>query len=203
MPVSVLAPVSGKKVTCGVTDYVESLAEALDGRDGVTFETVPLEPEAPGAFVGALVRQLRSGGIVHFNLPIEGWGNSVLPGMALFLARLFTRRGKIVLTVHEWKSLNRLRFLSQLPDLWAADQIVLVSREQWEAFRMSSSPPKRLREGAALIPIGANVKAGSAWTTNADGRSEAPRKRPVIGYFGVLYASKQPELMLRTLAALK
>lgn len=190
---------SGRKVTCGVTDYVESLGEALHERQDVVFDITRLEPSSPLAFVGALVGHLRAGGIVQFNLPIEGWGNSLLPGVALFLARLLTRRGKIVLTVHEWKSLNRLRFLSQLPDLWAADKVVLVSREQWEAFRESKSPPKRLRESAALIPIGANIK-GEAFTLPA---RPATHEGPIIGYFGVLYASKQPELMLRTLAALK
>jgi glycosyltransferase involved in cell wall biosynthesis len=201
MPIKVLAPVSGRKVTCGVTDYVESVGEALRGRDDVSFEIELLEPEAPLAFVGALVRHLRAGGIIQFNLPVEGWGNSLLPGAALFLARLFTRRGKIALTVHEWKSLNRPRFLSQLPDLWAADQIVLVSREQWEAFRASSSAPKRLRDSAALIPIGANIKGQAS----APPARLAPRRDagPVVGYFGVLYASKQPELMLRAFAVLK
>ena len=197
--IEVITPVSGKNVTCGVTDYVESLADLLERRDGVEFETVRLETANPVSFVARLVKHLRGDGIVHLNLPIEGWGNSLLPGLSLFLARLFTRRGKIALTLHEWKSLNLLRFLSQPPDLWSADQVVLVSREQWEAFRASKSPPKRLRDGAALIPIGANIKS-EGWTLPA--RAVA-RTGVVVGYFGVLYASKQPDLMPRTIAQLK
>lgn len=200
MAIDVIVPVSGKAVTCGVTDYVESIAESLEGNDDVRFDMVRLEAARPFTFVATLVKQLRAGGVVHLELPIEGWGNSILPGIALFLARLFTRRGKIVLTLHEWKSLNLLRFLSELPDVWSADQIVLVSREQWQAFRASKSPPRRLRDTAALIPIGANVK-GTAPARIESRRTVGPGL--TIGYFGVLYGAKQPELMLRTIAALK
>ena len=200
MTIEVTAPVSGKKVTCGVTDYVESVALSLEHREGIDFRVTPLEVERPVAFVAALVRQLRAGGVIHLNLPIEGWGNSVLPGIALFLARLLTRRGKIVLTLHEWKSLRFLRFLSQLPDLWAADQVVLVSREQWQAFRASRSPPGRLRDTATLIPIGANIRSGPQ---PVPAPPSTRGKGITIGYFGVLYAAKQPDLMLRTLAVLK
>jgi glycosyltransferase involved in cell wall biosynthesis len=200
MTIEVTAPVSDKPVTCGVSDYVRSLAESLEQREGIDFKVTALETARPFAFIGTLVRQLRAGGVVHLNLPIEGWGNSLLPGMVLLLTRLLTRRGKIVLTLHEWKSLNLLRFLSQLPDLWTADQVVLVSREQWQAFRASKSPPMSMRDAAALIPIGANVR-GEAPPAQPERRTD--RDGIVIGYFGVLYAAKQPELMLQTVAALK
>jgi glycosyltransferase involved in cell wall biosynthesis len=199
MTIAISAPVSGKSVTCGIADYLQSLSDALHGQEAVDFHVDRVETANPISFVAAIVGRLRADGVVHFNLPVEGWGNSLLPGIALFLARLFTRRGKIVLTLHEWLSLNRLRFLSLLPDVWSADQIVLVSRQQWEAFKASPSAPRRLRENAALIPIGPNIKATMV---NLPLRKRMDRNELVIGHFGVLYASKQPEVMLRTVAEL-
>ena len=92
---------------------------------------------------------MRAGGVAHFELPIEGWGNSVIPGSALMAARLLTRRGRIAVTMHEWVSLNRLRYLSTIPDLAAADGFVFVSPRQRDGFlatpwtsRAKKAPPR-------------------------------------------------------------
>src|ERR1700730_7782224 len=101
MTIEISAPVSGKAVTCGIADYLNSLNDALADQQAVDFNVERLETENPVSFVADIVKHLRADGVVHLNLPVEGWGNSLLPGIALFLARMFTRRGKIVLTLHE------------------------------------------------------------------------------------------------------
>ncbi len=82
---------SARPVTCAVMDYAHRLHQAIEAqRPGfVRLETI--EPDRPLAFVSAIAEALRAGKIAHMQLPIEGWGNSVVPGSALFGARALTR----------------------------------------------------------------------------------------------------------------
>ena len=200
---------SARPVTCAVMDYTRRLHEAIEAqRPGfVAIETI--EPEKPLAFVAAIVKALRAGAVVHFELPIEGWGDSVVPGSALMAARLLTRRGRVAVTMHEWASLNRLRYLSMIPDLLAADGFVFVSPRQRESFRSTPWVARAKKDAAAVIPIGPNVMsthidavrvAAEKARTRGEG---ALRADVVIGFFGVLYASKRPDLLLRVVAALR
>ena len=200
---------SARPVTCAVMDYARRLHEAIEAqRPGfVAIETI--EPDRPLAFVAAIVKALRAGAVVHFELPIEGWGNSVVPGSALMAARLLTRRGRIAVTMHEWASLNRLRHLSIIPDLVAADGFVFVSPRQRDGFLSTPWVARAKKDAAVVIPIGPNVMstridAARVAAEKARTRGEgALRADVVIGFFGVLYASKRPDLLLRVVAALR
>jgi glycosyltransferase involved in cell wall biosynthesis len=199
---------SAKPVTCAVMDYAHRLAEAVNARRPgfVAIETI--EPQRPLAFVSAIAGALRTGAVAHLQMPIEGWGNSVTPGSALFAARALTRKGRIAVTLHEWTSLNPLRYLSMVPDLLAADGFVFVSPRQREAFLATpwvSSAKKRL---APVIPIGPNIMPAridparvAQERVKLQGEG-AQRAELIVGFFGVLYASKRPDLLLRTIAAL-
>ena len=163
---------------------------------------------APLAFVGTIARALRTGATVHLQLPIEGWGNSLVPGSALLLARLVTRKGRIAITLHEWTSLNVLRYLSTIPDLVASDGFVFVSPRQRDAFLSTPWAGAKKKAAAPVIPIGPNIMP--AFIDPARAAQErasllgegAARADLVVGFFGVLYASKRPDLLLRAVAAL-
>ncbi|WP_372423734.1 glycosyltransferase [Salinarimonas chemoclinalis] len=206
-PVTIVG--SDAPVTCGVMDYARRLVEAIDVLAPGLVRIEPVETRRPLDFLRVIVSRLRRGETVHMQLPIEGWGNSLLPGVALFLARLATRRGHIVVTLHEWMSLNRLRYLSLLPDVWATDSFVFVSEHQRAAFRGSPVVARARREAATMIPIGPNIMARpgeeaaiAAERARIRARGDG-RPQLVVGFFGVLYASKRPELLLETLAALR
>lgn len=199
---------SARPVTCAVMDYARRLAEAVNARRPgfVAIETI--EPEQPTRFVGAVAEVLKAGGIAHFQLPIEGWGNALLPGSALMAARLVTRKGRIALSLHEWMSLNRLRYLSMVPDVLSADGFIFVSRQQRESFLKTPLVGPAKKAAAPVIPIGPNIMparidplrvAEERVRLRGSGASQADL---VIGFFGVLYASKRPDILLRTLAAL-
>ena len=199
---------SGKPVTCAVMDYARRLREAVEAQRPGFLRIDTIEPDRPFAFVAAIVRALRAGQVAHVQLPIEGWGNSVLPGAALFLARLVTRRGRIVLTMHEWTSLNPMRFLSTIPDLIAADAFVFVSPRQREAFRRTPWVGAAKKARAPVIPIGPNIMPAridpgrvAVERAKLEGAG-ATRADLIVGFFGVLYASKRPDLLLRTTQAL-
>ena len=200
---------SARPVTCAVMDYARRLHEAIEAQRPGFVAIEAIEAERPLAFVAAIVKALRAGAVVHFELPIEGWGDSVAPGSALMAARLLTRRGRVAVTMHEWASLNRLRYLSMIPDLLAADGFVFVSPRQRESFRSTPWVARAKKDAAAVIPIGPNVMsthidavrvAAEKARTRGEG---ALRADVVIGFFGVLYASKRPDLLLRVVAALR
>ncbi|RXT57674.1 hypothetical protein B6S44_04515 [Bosea sp. Tri-44] len=199
---------SARPVTCAVMDYAYRLAGAVNAlRPGfVAIRTI--EPERPTAFVGAIAEALRQDRIVHLQLPIEGWGNSVVPGSVLMAARLMTRKGRIAITLHEWASLNRLRYLSMVPDILACDGFVFVSPQQREGFQKTPLVGEAKKRAAPVIPIGPNIMparidpervAMERVKVRGSGVGEA---EIVIGYFGVLYASKRPDVLLRTIQAL-
>lgn len=198
---------SAKPVTCAVMDYARRLSDAVDAQRPGFVSLNMIEPERPAAFMGAIVEVLRAGGVAHFQLPIEGWGNALLPGSALMAARLATRRGKIVTTLHEWASLNPLRHLSMVPDVLASDGFIFVSRQQRESFLKTPLVGAARKAAAPVIPIGPNILP--ARTDPARIAEQRLRVRGsgtlqaelVIGYFGVLYASKRPDMLLRVLHA--
>ena len=200
---------SARNVTCAVVDYSRRLCDAINARRPgfATLETI--EPEHPLGFVGAIQNVLREDRIAHFQLPIEGWGNSLVPGSALMAARLATRKGRIAITLHEWTSLNTLRYLSIIPDILASDGFVFVSRQQRESFLNSPLVASAKKQAAPVIPIGPNIMpvsidpervAAERVKTRGVG---AARAEIVIGFFGVLYASKRPDLLLRVVRVLK
>ncbi len=199
---------SARPVTCAVMDYAHRLADAVNAlRPGlVAIRTI--EPERPTAFIGAIAEELERNRIVHFQMPIEGWGNSVVPGSALLAARLMTRKGRIAITLHEWASLNRLRYLSMVPDILACDGFVFVSPQQRESFLATPLVGAAKKQAAPVIPIGPNIMptridpervAAERVKLRGRGANEAD---VVIGYFGVLYASKRPDVLLQTALAL-
>jgi glycosyltransferase involved in cell wall biosynthesis len=199
---------SVKPVTCAVLDYARRLVDAVNAeRPGfAAIETI--EPERPASFIGAIVRTLKRGAIAHLQLPIEGWGNSVVPGSALLAARALTRKGRIAVTLHEWTSLNALRYLSTIPNLVASDGFVFVSPRQREAFLATPWVGAARKRWAPVIPIGPNImpariEAAKVAEERARLRGEgALRADMIVGFFGVLYASKRPDLLLRAIRAL-
>jgi glycosyltransferase involved in cell wall biosynthesis len=195
---------SARPVTCAVMDYAHRLAGAVNAlRPGlVAIRTI--EPEQPAAFIGAIAEELRRDRIVHFQMPIEGWGNSIVPGSALMAARLMTRKGRIAITLHEWASLNRLRYLSMVPDILACDGFVFVSPQQHEAFQTTPLVGAAKKRAAPIIPIGPNIMPAridpervAAEQVKVRGSGDG-KADVVVGYFGVLYASKRPDVLLRT-----
>jgi glycosyltransferase involved in cell wall biosynthesis len=199
---------SARPVTCAVMDYAHRLADAVNARRPGFLAIETIEPERPLAFVAAITRALRTGAVAHLQMPIEGWGNSVTPGSALLAARALTRRGRIAVTLHEWTSLNPLRYLSMVPDLLAADGFVFVSPRQREAFLSTPWVSRAKKRQAPVIPIGPNIMPARidplrVAQERAKLQGEGARRADlIVGFFGVLYASKRPDLLLRTTAAL-
>jgi glycosyltransferase involved in cell wall biosynthesis len=200
---------STKPVTCAVMDYSHRLIEAINRHRPGTMCFEAIEPDEPGDFLRRLKDRLADDRTVHFQLPVEGWGNALLPGSALAIARaMVPRRGRIVMTLHEWTSLNNLRYLSMVPDVLATDGFIFVSAAQREIFLKTPLVSRAKKSAAPVIPIGPNIMPKAidpAITARERDRltgDGATKAEIIIGFFGVLYASKRPEVLLETLKAL-
>jgi glycosyltransferase involved in cell wall biosynthesis len=199
---------SAAPVTCAVMDYACRLCAAVNSARPGYARIEIIEPDRPLAFVAAIASALRAGAVAHLQLPIEGWGNSVVPGSALFAARALTRQGRVAITLHEWTSLNALRYLSMIPDVVASDGFVFVSPRQRDAFQRTPWAGGAKKAAAPVIPIGPNIMPARidparVAAERAKLRGVGDRRAElIVGFFGVLYASKRPELLLQATAAL-
>ena len=185
------------------------LCEAIEAqRPGfVAVETI--EPSRPVAFVAAIVRALRRARSLHLQLPIEGWGNSVVPGLGAVRGAPADASRPHRDHPARMDLAQLLRYLSLIPDLLAADGFVFVSPRQREAFLRTpwSRAPKKAR--APVIPIGPNIMPARIDPLRVAARARALMRRrrarartSSSASFGVLYASKRPDLLLRVVRAL-
>ena len=92
---------------------------------------------------------------------------------------------------------------STIPDLLAADGFIFVSPRQRKGFLGTPWVAQAKKDAAPVIPIGPNIMsthidAARVAEEKARTRGEgALRADVVVGFFGVLYASKRPDLLLR------
>jgi glycosyltransferase involved in cell wall biosynthesis len=148
--------------------------------------------------------------LVHVEYPTEGWGNSVLPS---FLP-VVKGRTKLLLTLHEWGQMNRLRRASILPLVSRADGFVFVSEQEREAF-FASAPNVAKRKPTWVIPIGVNLeipelspaeigafRAGLCTVGHNLALAENPPDL-IITHFGFIHQGKQPTKLLDALEALR
>ncbi|HSY56541.1 MAG TPA: glycosyltransferase [Bradyrhizobium sp.] len=125
------------------------------------------------------------------------------PLLALALARW--RRRRAVLVLHEWDSLHWLRRITYRPALLLANNIVmfspLVRRELARDPLVGWTAHK-----CVLAPLSPNIEA-PVQIANSKLRQQlaAARKsgRLVIGHFGSIYPSKQPNTLLDVAAILR
>lgn len=174
---------------CGVGDYTFRLHQALGA--GVELLHVPIrrvyEPSLLSVFSGR--------DLVHVQYPTEGWGESVLPSL-LGMGRGGTR---LLVTLHEWSEMNRLRRLSLRPLLSRADGFVFVTPYERDAF-LAEFPGRR----TWVVPIGVNLVVPSVAPSDALAyRTSKGGSDLLLTHFGFLHAAKQPRELLLSLVELK
>ena len=178
---------------------------------GLTVELTPLRPGSAGGWPKALMRIFDRYDLVHIQYPMEGWGNSTMPGLLPgFLRRIPPyRRAKLVTTFHEWRSMHPLRKVSVVPLALSSDGVLFASNHERHAFQKSPYYKLRLvKPPTRVIPVGVNLTVPELHPEDVLAvRNELLYRGGVevdvlLGYFGFVYASKQPGKMLRTLKAL-
>lgn len=192
----------------GVAQYIKQLAREMQCINS-TVKTLKFNFKGFFNSIFFVKRSLKESSILHLQYPMEYWGNSINPGIAFFIAYFlirFSKRAKVVLTLHEWNSMHLLRKFSIIPLLWVVDTIVFVSPSEESYFkssilgRLSGSNSKKTH----IIPIGVNLKVEpinkKTLTELRLEITEGDEKCLVIGYFGFIYDWKQPYKLLDMVA---
>jgi len=193
---------AGPQMQCGVGQFTRLLSKAIEKVQPGSCMTLTLTGSE-----GTLAEIWRATGSARnmvCNFPIVAWKRVIFrPLLALAVARLRGRR--VILIQHEWAGLHRLRRITYLPALLLANTIVmfssLVRRELAEDPLVSFTAKK-----SVLAPLPPNIEAPAGIADSklrrqlAAGREEG---RLVIGHFGSIYPSKQPNALLEICAVLK
>jgi glycosyltransferase involved in cell wall biosynthesis len=201
MPASPVALLTGSYPphdVCGVGDYTRCLFEELEKVYPVQLMHRPIG----GILDTGIFRAFEGHALVHVEYPTEGWGNSLLPSL-LPMAR---RGKKLLLTLHEWSQMNRVRRASILPLLLAADGFVFVSQHEMREFERHA-PALSLRRPRWHIPIGVNLESPRfprpEVVSEREALLEEGRYDLLLTHFGFIHAGKQPEKLLSTLLELE
>jgi glycosyltransferase involved in cell wall biosynthesis len=175
----------------GVGGYTEQLAEHLARRSDLDIERVDVRRQGAWGLIGAFRRR----DVVHVQFPLATW-RSPLP---LLLPPILSRlQARLVVTIHEWQELRPSRRLLAASLVAAARGLIFVSRGQARSF------PRHNDALATTIPIGLNLAVPAVEASEvARARARLGPADVLLGYFGFLYPSKQPERMLDVLHRLR
>src|ERR1700731_2795293 len=193
---------AGPQMQCGVGQFTRRLCETIEKLDPGSCTTLTLtRSEGSAAEIWRAVGSARN---VVCNFPIVAWKRVMFrPLLALAIARL--RRRRAILIQHEWAGLHWLRRITYLPALLLADTIVMFSplvRRELADDRLVGWTARK----CVLAPLPPNIEAPAGGAvTPLRRRLVAARGegRLIIGHFGSIYPSKQPNALLNICAILK
>jgi glycosyltransferase involved in cell wall biosynthesis len=192
---------AGPQMQCGVGQFTLRLQETIEKLNPGS--TAALALTRTEGSLAEIWRAVGSAQNIVCNFPVVAWKRVILaPLLALAIAKLRGRR--TVLVQHEWAGLHWLRRLTYLPALWLADRIVMVSplvRRELAADPLAGATARKV----AFAPLPPNIEA-PAGVANSELRRRLAEARQagrlVIGHFGSIYASKQPNELLDIAARL-
>jgi glycosyltransferase involved in cell wall biosynthesis len=187
---------------CGVGQFARRLCETIEKLDPGSTTTLTLTRKQGS--LREIWRAVGSAQNLFCNFPIVAWKRVIFrPLLALAMARL---RGRCAILIqHEWRGLHRLRRISYLPALWLADAIVMVSplvRREFADDPVAGSAARKV----VLAPLPPNIEAPAGVAASRLQRQLASARAEgqlVIGHFGSIYPSKQPNALLDICANLK
>jgi glycosyltransferase involved in cell wall biosynthesis len=185
---------------CGVGDYTKRLHDELDRILPVELVHLPIRR----AYEPALFRVFQGRDIVHLEYPTEGWGKSVLPSLLPLARRVHGPRARLVLTLHEWSQMNRVRRASIRPLIAGTDAFVFVTPFERDAFL--KDVPGASRKPSFVIPIGVNLEVPVVPDEEVE-RFRASQLKDgadlLLSHFGFIHEAKQPEKLLDVLVELR
>jgi glycosyltransferase involved in cell wall biosynthesis len=192
---------AGPQMQCGVGQFTLRLQETIERLNPGSAAALALT-RTEGS-LAEIWREVGSAQNVVCNFPVVAWKRVILaPLLALAIAKLRGRR--TILVQHEWAGLHWLRRLTYLPALWLADRIVMVSplvKRELAADPLAGATARKV----AFAPLPPNIEA-PAGVANSELRRRLAEARQagrlVIGHFGSIYASKQPNELLDIAARL-
>jgi glycosyltransferase involved in cell wall biosynthesis len=192
---------AGPQMQCGVGQFTLRLQETIERLNPGS--TAALALTRTEGSLAEIWRAVGSAQNIVCNFPVVAWKRVIFaPLLALAIAKLRGRR--TILVQHEWAGLHWLRRLTYLPALWLADRIVMASplvRRELAADPLAGFTARKV----AFAPLPPNIEAPAGIADSELKRRLAAARqagRLVIGHFGSIYASKQPNELLDIAARL-
>ena len=193
---------AGQQMQCGVGQFTRLLGETIEKLDPGSCTTLTLTRK--DGSISDIWRAVGSARNVVCNFPIVAWKRVMFrPLLALAMARL--RRRRVILIQHEWAGLHWLRRVTYLPALLLADVTVmfspLVRRELADDALIGRTATK-----CVLAPLPPNIEPPAGIVdSKLRQRLAAAREQGqlVIGHFGSIYPSKQPNALLNICSILR
>lgn len=199
---------------CGVGDYTAMLARALASDCAVTVitsrgasagpdsnaEVRPLMADwslAEKARLGREVTATRPD-VVHLQYPTVGMGSSLLPVLVPSICKNIGV--PLVVTLHEFRQVHRLRKAAELPMIFGARRLIVADHREHQT--LAALPGARRK--TSLIPIGSSLP-GEVSPEDLQQAREAlhPQEGEVlIGYFGFFSKTKGADVLVQALARL-
>jgi glycosyltransferase involved in cell wall biosynthesis len=200
------------EVSCGIGDYVDTLAQALarrghevvvlttaspDLRTPEGYRAVPLQTAWSLGDTGRIAAAVRreNPDVLHLQFPGVGFGRGFGACFAPWAVRLRGPKPLLVTTLHEFH-LFRLRYRTRLALAVAACDLVISPDPMVLA---SVRRHLRWRRGldTELIPLAANV-----WPSATSSQAKEPRggAELVVGYWGFLRPDKGVDALLEAFA---
>jgi glycosyltransferase involved in cell wall biosynthesis len=175
--------------SCAVEIFTKKLIDEL--RTHCSNQQFELLSVAPLWRNPLLVRQIASADTIVFSLPLVAWKRMLLTPLVILLVATLVRC-RVVVFVHEWKALHRLRRFVLAPIVAFAQVIITVSpfiaKQLTDEVWLTGATSK-----CRLVPHPPTIRP--TWNTTITERVENVRRAAkacdiVIGHFGSLYRGK-------------
>ena len=183
----------------GVADYIQRLYEFS------RVEKLPIEIYETKSSLSQWLRPIFCRyKVINIQYPQESWGHSVLPSTIPIFYWLSGK--KILLTMHEYNDMHPLRRLALLPLILISSKIVFVSKKVEKDF--TSSHYSFLNQDVSYVPIGVNleipfISKEEVLSKRAPYLAKSNNQSLIIGFFGFIYRTKKPDLLLGSVKCLK
>jgi glycosyltransferase involved in cell wall biosynthesis len=202
-------------VSCGIGDYVDSLAMAITrrGHEVVVFTTAAPELRTPREYrvvalktdwsvrdtsrIAAAV-QREDPAVLHLQYPGVGYGRAFGACLTPWALRLRRHRPMLAVTLHEFHTFRLRRRLRLAAAFAACDLVIAPDPTVLAAARKSLAWRPRLR--SRLIPL-----ASSIWpaTTGPGASGPGPEDLLTVGHWGFLRPDKGVEVLLEAFATVR
>ena len=187
---------------CGVSDFTHRMVDEVSALGCGSAVAMPFD--ARGGLWRDYADALSDAGAVVVNFPVVAWKRLIWePIRAMASARFKGRR--VVLLLHEWASLNRMRRWTYLPTLLLAHDIVVMSakvRSELAASWVFALKSRRVH----IIPLPPTVPRPDATADSAPRRKLLEDKqsgKSIIASFGSIYPGKNPLKLVSILKTLR
>lgn len=197
---------------CGVGYYTASLLAHLDDNqnhlavltaaDSAQFDDLYEVSKAKGWRLRDLPSLLRAckqaqADIIHIQYPAVGYGRQLGINLLPWLLRIFARKPRLVVSLHEYFGSRLLGRIRDLITVMPAHKIIVSNQADHHTL------PSWLKRKLTVVPLGPNIESGSPEVKTAEKLLANPMHLQTILFFGFAFPSKRLEILIAAMEHIK